>query len=455
MTAFTALADQARFLLSDKDAVQARVDIVQQAKKEILIEYFAVWDDEQAYAGMALLIQAARRGVKIKIIVDALANKLKDPAMTALMDQGVGVNGSKNIEVRVYNPLSPNPLKWSHRDHSKMIIVDGKLLLTGGRNIGDKYFGASQLRNYIDLDILLNGTSVQVARENYLKVWSSRLVHDPSKNSQFQRQLDPALCVHEDNESACLANVATAKSLVQKENARIEATLKKILIHNNGDTVRANTKTNWLEGRPSLKTVKFLSHRPDQLVREERAYLSHQFLQLLENTESEVSLVSPYIILTPPMMNAFRHLRARGVRIRIITNSLRTTDSVLAQAGYRFQKEALVKMGVEIYEYHGPETLHAKATLFDHKRVLVCTCNLDPRSAILNREVGILLEDGGASGLARELEEMLEDFRSQSILVAKDGVEFNQEKQFEGVGISKRRLLKYFLLLLPAVINQL
>lgn len=147
-----ALANKAKLLLADTDALQARVDIIEQAKKEILVEYFSIWNDEQSVDIFAFLQQKAQRGIKVKIIMDSLSNKVPRSLISALQMHGKGPDGQQNLEIKVYNPLSLNLAKATHRDHSKMLIVDGKIMISGGRNIGDKYFGFNKVRNYKDAE---------------------------------------------------------------------------------------------------------------------------------------------------------------------------------------------------------------------------------------------------------------------------------------------------------------
>lgn len=454
-TSSSAFADQARLVFSDRDAMQTRVDLIQQAKKEILIEYFTIWSDDQTLGGMALLVQAAHRGVKIKIIVDALAVKVHDSSLVAFERLARNADGSNNIEMRVYNPIIVNPTKVSHRDHSKMMIVDGKVLLTGGRNIGEKYFGLSNERNFTDLDILLNGEAVREAQQNYMEVWNSDIVRNQTLASQFRRDLDPANCIYQENESGCLSQVNYLESLVKQQENKLKSLLQEIMVHEKGDLVQPDTGHDWLTGSAHLGSIQFLSHKPDEIVTAEDAYLTRDLLKVIASVQTEVSFISPYVIPTPELMKVLQDLRSRNVKVRIITNSIASTDNLLAQAGYRSRKQDLVKLGVEIYEYRGPDTLHAKAAIFDSQRILVCTCNLDPRSAAINREVGVLIRDERPKGLVQELHGIFELFRKNSYLVARDGVEYNQDKQFEGVSALKRQMLLALKVTVPMVIDHL
>ena len=142
-------ANQVRLISDAHQALQVRIDIIQQARQEILVEYFSVWNDEQSLASLSFLIEVAQRGVKVKIIMDAIASTVPRSLMNALLMKGRDQRGRQNLEIKLYNPVSLNLIDGTHRDHSKMILVDGQTVLSGGRNLGDKYFGKNPDRNFI------------------------------------------------------------------------------------------------------------------------------------------------------------------------------------------------------------------------------------------------------------------------------------------------------------------
>ncbi|GIL17341.1 MAG: hypothetical protein BroJett040_10920 [Oligoflexia bacterium] len=194
LAAQSSFAEKVRLLADDREALQARVDILQQAKSEIIAEYFSVWNDDQSIGGMALLIDAAQRGVKVKVIIDAISNMIPRAVFAALRQKGMDIYGNQNLEVKVYNPIGINLLRATHRDHAKMIIVDGHTIISGGRNVGDKYFGLSKDRNFHDLDIIMSGPAVQDARQNFLKAWNSKIVSDVYLYEFEEENLDPWKC---------------------------------------------------------------------------------------------------------------------------------------------------------------------------------------------------------------------------------------------------------------------
>lgn len=183
--------------------------------------------------------------------------------------------------------------------------------------------------------------------------------------------------------------------------------------------------------------------------------MSSDLLEMVSGALYEVNIVSPYLIPTPELIEAFKKLIANNVRIRIITNSLKSTDNLLAQAGYREVKPLLIKMGVELYEYNGPDTIHAKTALIDNRTSFIGTYNIDPRSAFINREIGVIVSDTENTGYSKELARIIDDFRQNSTLVGKDGVAHNQELEMQGVSRFRRAILRSITFILPWIRNQL
>ncbi len=452
----SAFAERVRLLQDNSEALQARVDIIGNAKKEIYAEYFSVWNDEQSVGGLSLLMDAARKGVKVKIIMDALSNTVPNELFAALLANGKDLQGNQNLEIKVYNAPSLLHLgRIMHRDHAKMLIADGERLITGGRNVGDKYFGLNGKRNFRDLDILTEGKVAQEAAANFMAVWNSKLATVPSLGRFSLDRLETDSCQYVENQDDCERTRLSNIKDFNREVTRIETTLSDISSKSPGIHIKAATQHDWLEGAENAEKVLFLSHVPHKIVREDSNIMSDRLMKLALRAKKDLNILSPYLIPTEGMIKIFQRLLDRGVRIRIITNSLKSTDNLAAQAGYKGSKMQLIKMGIEIYEYNGPETTHAKVAVIDDKISIVGTYNLDPRSDNLNREVGVAVMDTPNDELATTLTNAIEDFRSNSTLVGKDGLPVNQEKWDEGVEKKKLRLLKMIMTFLPFFRNQI
>ncbi|GIL17342.1 MAG: hypothetical protein BroJett040_10930 [Oligoflexia bacterium] len=260
---------------------------------------------------------------------------------------------------------------------------------------------------------------------------------------------------HADDWVQCDERRLAALKEIDKEEKRLRDTLNEIFLPEKDDVVRSGTNTDWLKDAADSVDVEFISHRPDRLVTRHTNDMTEKLLNLLKGAQSDVNIISPYLVPTENLMEAFRELRVKGIPIRIITNSLKSTDNLFAQAAYRFRKNELIRMGIEIYEYNGPNTVHAKTAIIDGQVGLIGTYNLDPRSAFINREIGFIMKDSNNNELIKQLESTIEKFRSNSFLVGRDGVEHNKDKEFEGVSSGKKKLLHGVTLLLPLIYNQI
>lgn len=450
-----AAADEMRFLRADSDALQARVDVVQEAKKEILVEYYSVWNDDQAIGGMALLIDAAKKGIKVKVILDSLSTTVPKKTFAALLALANDGEVSKNLEIREYNPLSIKLLKATHRDHAKMLITDGETLITGGRNIGDKYFGVNRRRNFSDLDLMAKGNVAKLARENFLTTWNSPTVKTLKLRNYSPERLEETHCKAFVNYENCEIKRVSSLKKFNQEKARILKVKDDVMTYEEGDLVVPYSGNNWFKDAYVIDDVKLMSHGAENLVTKETAYLNEDLLSAVANAKEDVNIISPYLMPTPNLMKVFKDLRSRNVKIRIITNSMNSTDNLFAQAGYRELKPQLIEMGLEIYEYNGPDTIHAKTAVVDNRVVLIGTYNIDPRSAFINREIGVIINDEHSTGLAQDLTRIIEGFREKSTIVGKDAIPYNQDIEMKGVSKKKRALLKVISGLLPLIRNQL
>lgn len=447
-------AESVRLLRADRDALQARVDIIQQAKKEIFVEYFSVWNDNQSIGGMALLIEAANRGLDVKILVDAMSHTIPDQTFSALLN--LGNRGKGKLQIKVYNPLSINVLKATHRDHAKMLIADGKNLITGGRNVGDKYFGINKRRNFSDLDLIAQGDIAKVARVNFLETWNAPMVENAPLGNFSHRNLriDKCRMFEPKNKINCKMKVRKAQKVLDNEIQRLLTIKEDVEANNEGDLFISHSGNNWFEESYEIKKIKLMSHGTAGLVTKETAYLNIDLIKTIANAKQQVNIISPYLIPTENLLAVFEGLIKKGVRIRIITNSINSTDNLFAQGGYRKMKGQLISMGLELYEYNGPDTIHAKTAVVDNRVVLIGTYNIDPRSAFINREIGVIADDMENIGLASELSDIIEDFRKNATLVGIDGLPLEAD-DLKNVSKTKKAMLKVISVIVPVIKNQL
>src|SRR5688572_5894491 len=168
--ATTAHADVVQILDDPREAMQARVDVIEQASDKIGLLYFLARNDRITLSVLALLRDAKRRGVSdVRVIVDGTFHRIPKAVLAHLRDEGV--------QVRVYHPLDLRHPSWIlRRMHEKVIVADSARYITGGRNLGEAYFGLAKKKNYVDRDVYVDGASAADADRHFETLWSSKHV---------------------------------------------------------------------------------------------------------------------------------------------------------------------------------------------------------------------------------------------------------------------------------------
>lgn len=407
VAATPAAADVFRVLDDPRDAAQARVDLIQQAKHEIHALYFLARNDRITLTALALLRDARRRGVgSVRLIVDANFHRIPKAVLAHLRDEGV--------EVRVYHPFTLRHPSWLFRRmHEKVVVVDGKRYIAGGRNLAESYFGLAEKKNYVDRDVYVEGPSAADADRHFEKLWSSR-------------------------------HVAQLKVRVSKlEKAQAAAMLDAALCD---DFIELDTGTDWSAGQKDVATVRFLH---DPLWSESGGTrVAGRLMEVIDGAGTSIVIESPYLVPSKSLLELLEKKLKQGVYVQIVTNSLRSADGVLPQAGYLKYRRRLARAGIDVREYKGPDPLHAKTYVIDGRIVLVGSYNLDPRSQNLNSEVMCMVED---EELARELLESIDVHLANAWTVKRNG------RVHRDAEASRVRAFKAWVarLLLPIVENQL
>jgi putative cardiolipin synthase len=352
--ATSAHADIFRVLDDDREAAQARVDVIQQARSEIDAVYFLAHNDRITITALALLRDARRRGVApVRMIVDANFQHIPRAVLAHLRDEGV--------EVRVYHALTVRHPTWLfHRMHEKLVIVDGRRYIAGGRNLAEEYFGLRR-RNFVDRDVYIDGPSAAEAERHFHDLWSC------SDVSELRVRVSDGDKV---KASRLLDDAARGKSLE--------------------GFVALDTGTNWSDGQQNADAVQFIH---DPIGGAEGARVAERLEEVVAAAKTEVVIESPYLVPSASMLRLLEKKLAERVRVRIVTNSLRSCDGALPFAGYIKYRRRMLRAGIDLREYRGPDTLHAKTLVIDGRKVLIGSYNIDPRSENLNTEVMCMAED--------------------------------------------------------------
>ena len=395
--------------LSDPlEAFAARMLLARAAERSLDVQYYIWRGDHTGTLLLQALAQAAQRGVRVRLLLDdgGTAGLDRELAALALHPQ---------IEVRLFNPFVlrwPKPLGYltdfhraNRRMHNKSFTADNQASIVGGRNVGDEYFGATDGVLFSDLDVLALGAIVPEVSRDFDRYWSSASAWPVQAIVPAATEADRALL-----DARAAAITASDKGTTYTEAVRQAPFISALL-----------AQTLALEWSP----VRIVSDDPAKGLglAERSGLLVDQLHRVIGKPEQTLSLVSPYFVPTAAGTEALARLSRSGVAVRVLTNGYEATDVPLVHAGYAQYRTALLQSGVVLYEKQReaapgqPETerhlrinplgssassLHAKTFAVDGERAFVGSFNFDPRSTLLNTELGFVID---SPLLARQIEQ--------------------------------------------------
>ena len=414
------------------DAYAARILLAETADRTIDVQYFLYEDDVTGKILTYHLLRAADRGVRVRLLLDDMTTKGIDAQLATL-------DIHPNIEVRIINPFANRGFRAletlarfgtvTRRMHNKSFSVDNVMTVVGGRNVGDAYFGVHENVNFGDLDVLSFGpTAVEVGNQFDL-YWNSRvaypirsLVNNQGDLEALRAELSEYTDAHRGSPYA--QRVATSRVIRDFEAGMLDFQWGHALVYYD---------------------------LPEKLITDPADRATHMAPQLqsyvLGALKRDLLLVSPYFVPGEQGVMTLTDLEDRGVRVRILTNSLASTDVGAVHAGYAKYRKSLLRGGVEIYEFKpradaaqegmfdkltgaSGSSLHAKTYIFDREAFFVGSANLDPRSSELNTELGILFQ---SEPLAVGLADWFEEHQAQiAYRVTLDQSQCENEQRCEG-----------------------
>lgn len=401
-----------------QDSLLTRAWLTRHASRTIDIQYFIWSTDNIGILASTELLKAADRGVRVRVLVDDLLIDAENQTLLTL-------DAHPNVEIKIYNPKhSVGVSGWqrafglltdfrgsNQRMHDKTAIFDSVVGITGGRNMADEYYDFDHAYNFRDRDVLLLGKAVGEMATNFNEFWQSKLAV-------------PVDTLLADDKKLLTEEKITAHYSMLKEYAQDSKNFSPIIRQSLTDMDDRLTE---LAQQLVWEDVVFINDKPGK--NDNSFWLdgggesSVQLYKTVEQAQSSVLIQSPYLIIPDEALDLFRSLIKRGVKIKISTNSLASTDNLMAFSGYAKQRDILLEMGIEIFEYR-PDALirekliqqrernstifaiHAKSLVVDNKKLYIGTFNLDPRSAHLNTEVGVLIDN---RQLAAQLTASIED----------------------------------------------
>lgn len=405
--------NQSGIFILDKgeEALLARAWLANHAEKSIEVQYFIWSTDNIGILASESLLRAAQRGVKVRVIVDDLLIDAPDDSLIALALH-------PNVEIKIYNPKHSVGTSFfkrvkniftdfrgvNQRMHDKTFIVDGKVAITGGRNMADEYFDYNQTYNFRDRDALVMGNVVKDIQQSFSRFWDSRItesVEQRFKNSEL---------LENNAEDKKIKKIYHELHQYAESPENFEPEVRDAIKNLSSGFSDFIKHIIWTD-------VRFISDMPGKNTEKHSlgggGLSTDALAKLIIQAKETITIQSPYLVLSDEAMQLFANARKRGVKIFISTNSLASTDNLQAFSGYRRQRDKIIKMGVNVYEYqpfpliqqqllerypsikgnHPVFALHAKTMVVDGNTVFIGTYNLDPRSQNLNTEVGIIVQN--------------------------------------------------------------
>ncbi|MDX5361949.1 MAG: phospholipase D family protein [Alphaproteobacteria bacterium] len=407
-------------LTGGREAFTARIELADRAERTLDVQYY-IWDSDATGVLLAeRLLRAADRGVRVRVLIDDLNIDGRDYDLAA-------IDAHPNVEMRLFNPFASRDAqlinffldmhRLNHRMHNKLFVADNAVAILGGRNIADIYFQVASDANYRDLDVLTVGPVVQQASNVFDYFWNS--------------------------EWAIPAGAVLDTSNAAENLAKLRAVMRDYIAQGKYPHPLSSDEKAFEAALPALRESMIRGHArvvwddPGEFGEDAtRGAIMRNLDDVLAGLERELLVESAYFVVPREYVERVGDLIAKGVRVRVLTNSLETNDVIAAHAGHAAHRPALIRKGVEMYELKAEaETvekrifpmrsraaLHTKALAFDREAVFIGSFNLDPRSATLNTEIGLYIESPELAGrLIAYLDEGVQPDSSYRVTLDDDG----------------------------------
>jgi putative cardiolipin synthase len=400
-----------RMVSAGIDGFLARAQMINAAERTLDIQYFIFRSDETGKLLTDAMLRAADRGVRVRLLIDDGERRAGDEQVNAL-------DAHPAIEVRMFNPFAYrgasillrglefvlNRPRLNYRMHNKVMIVDNAISLIGGRNVGDEYFQMDPEMQFADDEVFAAGPVVRKLSDSFDEFWNSPLAI-------------PVQALAERTASA--AALAKFRSVLAGHREQLKADaktdVKTQVIDYAGRVSKGEPLAGMLSGRlPLAWAQSVLVYDGPEKRREKEGVIGklmpRAVAEAVAATRTELLMVTPYLIPGEEGMQLFESLRKQQVRVRILTNSLESSNVLVAHSGYMGYRLPLLERGVEISEVRsllgntagsgqsaaisrfGTYSLHAKLFVFDRRRLYVGSMNFDQRSMHLNTEIGLIIE---------------------------------------------------------------
>jgi putative cardiolipin synthase len=390
-------------LIEGEDAFGARLALMDNAERSIDAQYFLMKPDDAGLVFAHTIMEAADRGVRVRFLLDDIFTTVDDRALIYL-------NEHPNIELRIFNPIARKGVwilnfLWhfsvtNRRMHNKSLTIDNELSVVGGRNIAKEYFQLDSTGEFIDFDVVAAGPIVRDISHSFDAYWNHELA---VPMNAFYGSVD----------------ADEQEQIRQEVDRRMEVSGHTVY----GDAVNKVLMQRRLTGgaEPFIADARIIVDDPQKLmesVSDEHKVVATDIAEALDKAQSEILIYTPYFIPGKRGMDLIRRIRAKGVRIVLVTNSLASNNQILVHSAYSSYRKRLLAVGVELWEVRASameqiqddgtrtfenSTLHTKGIMIDRRFTFAGSLNLDPRSIDLNSEMGIMIDSEAMASVLAEL----------------------------------------------------
>ncbi len=378
-----------------QEAFTARIAMAKMAEKSLDLQYY-LWHSDSTGTLLAFhILKAAERGVKVRILVDDIGLAGYD-SIIASMD------AHPNIQIRLFNPLAHRSFRAldfisdfgrvNRRMHNKTFVMDNTVAIIGGRNIGDHYYAVSKGRNFRDMDIAAAGPVVRQISNVYDHFWNGDWSVPISVLADRTYTKKDLTSVKE-----AMRQKITTDNLPYSLDKDVSSLRSRLL------SIRNNFI--WAHGQFVWDDPSVMRKKTDN----QKGTMIEKLEQRVNSVQKHLYIESAYFVPRDSGITSLKQLNSRGVKVRLLTNSMASNDVISAHAGYAAYRKKLLESGVKLYELR-PDAggnmvtnkelltdtvksgLHTKTMIFDDNAVFVGSFNLDPRSAAINTEGGLYIE---------------------------------------------------------------
>ena len=400
--------DRARVVDDNQEALDIRMQMIMHAEKQVILSTFDFRSDEAGMDILAVLLDAADRGVSVEIFLDGFNSVVQaegNPYFYAL-------SSHPNVKIIIYNQI--NPLKpWSlmGRMHDKYVIVDDTAYILGGRNTFGYFLGSYDGQKNYDRDVLVYNTGPADSSLYQLKAYYEKIT-----------ALD---CCHLFHDRECLGEKQRVKAAAQELREHFQGIVK-------NTPELSESPYNYQDNTVATHTIGLISNPTAPIAKEPVAF--YQLMQLCQQTKKQVVIHTPYVISNEWMNQAFSEIGAKGI---MMFNSTANNGNPFASADYVKHKKELMATGLELHEYEGGVSYHGKSITIDDDLSIIGSFNMDMRSVYIDTELMLVVH---SEEVTQQLAASMNHFDQDALIVETEDTyrSIPEGKELQNVSFSKK-----------------